>query len=252
MESPNIMTFDAKNSLQFWWKKRLFWEWFQLIKFERIDDVPDIEDLKRRFWLKHAWIIWIPNGKEDIPKWWKRFLIQTHFIYANVTYVTQEYYKKWNQRAQRARKKFLSSGVEIKQVSSDELIEAFRKTPVRHLFKKDYIEYYQKMAQVDETSLRSYVAYYKWFPIAGLGVHDYHKSSVHLIAFTNKKMYKLQAGTGLIDRWFLDSYTNGVSYIDFDRLREPLGPKDQQGYTDFKNNFIEFTTRFDRSYFKIF
>ena len=252
MESPKIRTFDIWNAPQFWWIKKIFWRWFQMIKYERIDIEPDIEWLKKKFSLKHAWIIWIPEKRTEIPAWWRRFLMQTHFMYANVTFLQKEYWKKWNERAQRARKKFLLSWVIIKQVERSVFIDAFKKTPVRHIFKSDYIRYFKELTEVDETSVRAYVAYYKETPIAWLAVHDYNKSSVHMVAFTNKKYYKLQTGTGLIDRWFQDSYTLWIKYIDFDRIREQMWPKDQQWYTDFKKNFIEFQTTFSWAYFKIF
>lgn len=177
-----------------------------MVKYERIDVEPDIEWLKKKFSLKHAWIIWIPEKRVDIPKGWKRFLMQTHYVYANVTRLEPNYWNKWNERAKRARKKFLSqTEVVIKQVKRDVFIEAFKKTPVGHMFKRDYISYYTQLTEVNEKSVRSYVAYYNKIPIAGLAVHDYHKSSVHMVAFTHKKHYKLQAGTGIIDRWFADS-----------------------------------------------
>lgn len=178
--------------------------------------------------------------------------MQTHFVNANVTYLQEKYWEKWNERGKRARKKFLNSRCEIKLVEKDEFIQAFKKTPVRHIFKSDYIEYYSQMMSIDPTAIRSYVVYYKGHPISGLAVHDYHKSSVHMVAFTNRKFYKLQPGTWLIDRWFLDSLSKWISYIDFDRVREKMWPKDQQWYTDFKNNFIEYQTSYVGAYFKIF
>ena len=252
MESPKIETFDIGNPPQFWWKKKLFGNWFQMIKYERIDIEPDIEWLKKKFQLKHAWIIWIPEKRTDIPLWWKRFLMQTHFIYASITTLQEKYREKWNQRGKRARKKFLESGINIELVDGETFTKSFKNTPVRHMFKSDYLTYYQQMSAIDKKSVRSYIAYYKDIPIAGLAVHDYHKSSVHMVAFTNRKYYKFQSGTWLIDRWFSDSLKLSIQYIDFDRVREKLWPKDQQGYTDFKNNFIEFQTNFTWAYFKIF
>lgn len=178
--------------------------------------------------------------------------MQTHFVRANVTILQKEYWKKWNERAKRSRKKFLNSWCDIQQVDNKNFIEAFKKTPVRHLFKKDYISYYSQMYDIEPSSIRSYLVYHNWLAIAGLAVHDFHKSSVHLVAFTHRKYYKLQAGTWLIDKWFQDSFEKRIEYIDFDRLKEPYWPKDQQWYSDFKKNFIEFETSFQSAYFKIF
>lgn len=252
VNSPKIMTFDIWEWKQFAWKKKIFWDWFVIIKYERTDVEPDVSWLKEKFWLKHAWIIWIPERITDKPKWWKRFYMQTHFVNANVTILEQNYYKKWSERAQRARKKFLNSWCIIQQVEPHKFIEAFQKTPVSHIFKRDYIEYYKKMTDIEPKNIRSYIAVSKDNILWWLAVHDYHSSSVHMVAFTNKKYYKLQPGTWLIDTWFSDSLKNWIKYIDFDRTIEPLWPRDQKWYSDFKKNFIECMTSFTNSYFKIF
>ena len=70
------------------------------------------------------------------------------------------------------------------------------------------------------------------------------------MAFTGKEAKPYQAGTGLMDRWFSDSVEMGLKYINFDHLRDSSMEKSQQGYTDFKLNFIENECYFEDSYFR--
>lgn len=164
-----------------------------------------------------------------------------------------EYYKKWNERARRARKKYLAhiDTVRIELVSPVQFVEAFRRVKVKHPYKKDYIRYYDSMTSIDPGSIRNYVAYMGDRPIAGLAVHDYHPdSTVHLVAFTSREAKSSQAGTGLIDRWFADSVERGMKYVSMDHLRDSSMTRDQQGYTDFKLNFIDYEVKFPESYFR--
>lgn len=77
-----------------------------------------------------------------------------------------------------------------------------------------------------------------------------YKETVHLVAFTSREAKPFQAGTGLIDQWFSDSVTRGIEYINFDHLRDSSMTSDQQGYTDFKLNFVEHECYFRDSYFR--
>lgn len=179
--------------------------------------------------------------------------LKSHFTNSGFTTVdSPEYFKKWNERARRARKKFLSSeGAEIERVSDDEFMEAFRVTPVRHAYKKEYVKYFRTIAAIAPDDTRAYVAKYRGKPVAGLAVLDYNgNSSVHLVAFTGPDAKKIQAGTGLVDRWFADSFESGVKYVNFDHLKDSSMTPDQQGYTDFKNNFIEHSIEYPDSYFR--
>jgi hypothetical protein len=251
LEDYKADTIPVNGWRQFWWRK---WpnSWFQIIKFEKIDEEPNIQMLKEKYWVKHAWIIWIPVTRTDIPAGWRKLWLTSHYVTTWIVTLDEEYWKKWNERSRRARKKYQQNGVEIKMVSPHEFVEGFKETPTKHAFKKDYIKYYTHITTINPKNIRSYVAYYEWKIVAGLAVHDYNdgKSSVHLVAYTNRKYYHTQAGTGLIDRWYADSVKMGIKYIDFDRLREKYGPGDQKGYTEFKENFIEYKFNFKDSYFK--
>lgn len=232
--------------------KRLFGKYVQLAKFDRIDTEPTRELLESHGF-KRGFVIWVPFRRTEIPAGWRKLAVRTHFTRTGFAQLENgQYYNKWNERARRARKKFLShTDVRIEQVGKEEFVRAFRSVKVRHLFKSDYITYYQAMTKIQEESVRSYVCYRGDTPIAGLAVHDYNgNSSVHLVAFTGREAKRCQAGTGLMDRWFSDSVNMGIEYINFDHLRDSSMSMDQQGYTDFKLNFTENECYFRDSYFR--
>lgn len=252
LEDYKTVTIPVNGGKQFGWMK---WpnSWFRIIKFERIDEEPDIERLKKEYGVKHAWVIWIPSARAEIPRWWRNLWLTSHFVTTGIVALDKpDYWTSWSERARRARKKYPKMGVEIKTVDPVEFVEGFKATPTKHGFKKDYIKFYTHITKINPQNTRSYVAYYDGKIIAWLAVHDYNdeKSSVHLVAYTNRKYYNTQAGTWLIDRWYEDSYKMWVKYIDFDRLREKMWPPDQKWYTEFKENFIQYKFNFKKSYFK--
>ena len=175
-----------------------------------------------------------------------------HFTTTGIGRPVEQYWKKWNERARRARKRFLAQeDVEIKMVEAKEFIDAFSTAKVKHHFKADYIKYYLRMYNIDSTSVHSFLAVSKTLgTVAGLAVHESYNMSTHLVAFTNKSAKISQAGTGLIDSWYAYSLRHKLSYIHFDHLRDVHMTSDQQGYTDFKLNFIESVVTYPKCYFQ--
>ena len=46
------------------------------------------------------------------------------------------------------------------------------------------------------------------------------------------------------------SLENGIKYVNFDHLKDKHMTSDQQGYTDFKENFMDYKVIFKEAYFK--
>lgn len=253
----NITTFDIENPPQFAWKKWLFWNKIHIIKYERTDIEPNIEKLKAE-WAKHGMVTWIPYSQTDIPPGWRRLWATDHFQETSVNILDENYRTKWNDRSRRALKKYEKSGAEVRSVDSDTFIEAFKKSHVKHwtykLIKGDYINNYKRIRSFGPDKVRQWLVYNTdWKAVAGLACIDYLKNhSVHFVAFTDKESYPIQWGTALIDTWFQESLEKWIKYITFDQLRNPHWPKDQKGYTEFKENFIEHRLSFPKAYFKIF
>jgi hypothetical protein len=281
LETCGLSTFDIGHPPQFAWKKKIFGNWFWVIKYERITYTPDIEYLKKTTGFKHAFVVWIPYGEVKIEKPWRRLWATDHFEetgYAELvqnekrkvksaeqesqisswanqqTSKTANYLLSWNERSKRARKKFLALWAIVKEVSPDIFVEGFRTTRVKHWYKWAYISYYKRMVSLDASKVRQWLAYDpSGKVIGGLAVHDFLEDhSVHLVAFTDTKSYDLQAGTGLMDAWFADSYEKGMKYLSVDHLRNKNGPRDQKGYTAFKENFITAQLSFKEAYFRFF
>jgi hypothetical protein len=141
--------------------------------------------------------------------------------------------------------------LEIREVTPEIFSKAFSDTKVRHIFKSDYIKYYESMYRSGPESIRSFVAYQKDQPLAGLAVHDFLSISTHLIAFTSENAKPLQAGTMLIDQWFASSLRKGLQYIHFDHLKDDYMTRDQRGYSEFKENFLTAEVNYPKIYFRI-
>lgn len=246
-------TFDIGNPPQYAWKKSFFWGNTHIIRYERTDVEPDISFLKEKEGIKHGMITWIPYSKTNVPSWWKRLYLTDHFRETGYNILENDYRKQWNERSRRAIKKFEKSGAKVVAVDSETFIHAFQKTRVKHWYKSDYIRYFKKITAANPKSIRQWLVYIDDEPVAGLAVHDYIKNhSVHLIAFTGKKAYPTQGGTALIDEWFRDSLEKWMKYLTFDQLRQKGWPSEQKGYTEFKENFIQYRLSFPKAYFKMF
>lgn len=246
-------TFDIGNPPQYAWKKSFFWGNAHIIRYERTDVEPDIDALRKDASIKHGIVTWIPYSRTDIPAWWKRLYLTDHFRETGYNILENDYRKHWNERSRRAIKKFEKSGAEVRSVDAATFIQTFKSTRVNHWYKNDYICYYRKMVAINPSKIRQWLVYIDNEPVAGLAVHDYIENhSVHLIAFTGKKAYPIQWGTALIDTWFRDSLGKWFKYLSFDQLRQKWWPSDQKGYTEFKENFIQYRLSFPKAYFKLF
>ena len=86
------------------------------------------------------------------------------------------------------------------------------------------------MVALAPTKVRQWLAYDRdGKVIGGLAAHDFlGDHSVHLVAFTDRDSYEYQAGTGLMDAWFADSYEKHMKYLSMDHLRNKSGPRDQR------------------------
>ena len=254
LETCGLTTFDIDHPPQYAWKKKLFGNAVAIIKYERTDVEPDIAMIREKLGVKHGMIAWIPYSLTEKPAGWRRLYLSDHFQETGYALLEEHYEKKWNDRARRARKKWLVSGATVRAVTREEYMDAFRKTKVKHWYKSDYISYYKKISSIGPENIRQWLAYDpSGKAVAGLSVHDYHGDhSVHLSAFTGRDAYPIQAGTGLIDEWFRTSLEMGVKYLSFDQLRQRGGPSEQKGYTEFKKNFIDYWLSFKKAYFKFF
>jgi hypothetical protein len=258
LEGCGLSTFDTETPPQFAWKKKIFGNFFWVVKWERVDSEPDVEYIKKMTWLRHAFIAWIPYSRTraELPKLWRKLWFTDHFEETGFAELHRErsMYASWNDRAKRALKKFEKSGCTLEAVTPEIFAQAFTKTKVKHWHKSVYVNYYKKMVAIDATKVRQWIAYTPLgMPAAGLAVHDYLDThSVHLVAFTDQKYYDTQAGTGVMWAWFRDSHEKSIKYLSVDHIRNRTGPWDQKWYTAFKENFITTRLSFREAYFRFF
>lgn len=242
------------SSENFWWIKDLWL--FQISKFERVDKEPDVNEIKKS-WFKHWLLIWIPYSRTEIPKWWRRLFLNTHFTTTWFSKIEDEfYYKKWSERAKRARKKFLQNqDLRIEIVSNDVFSKYYKETKAKQPMKCSFVKYHKDLSNLDDNNdLRNILCFDKENKVlAWLSVINYNwNSSAHLVSFLTNAWKKVQAWTWLIDMWFKISLENWIKYINFDHLRDRYMSVDQKWYTEFKQNFMDFKVVFQKSYFKIF
>ncbi|MBW7954630.1 hypothetical protein H3C61_02355 [Candidatus Gracilibacteria bacterium] len=241
------------NNNKFGWIKNIF-GLFQIAKFERVDEEPNIEELKKNGF-KHGIVIWIPYTRCKNPTGWKNLWLNSHFTTTGFSIIENEfYYKKWKERAIRARKKFLNnSDLRIELVDTDIFQKYYKEAKISQPYKYDFMKYHKTISSFDkQKDIKNMICFYNGQVVAGLSVIDYNNnSSAHLVSFLTNEGKTLQAGTGLIDFWFKNSFKNGLKYINFDHLKDKYMGKDQQGYTDFKENFMDYKVLFEDSYFKI-
>lgn len=245
-------THDLPNH-KFGWVKRIFLWAMQIAKFERVNEEPDIKALKAAGF-KRGIVIWIPYSRTDIPAGWKKLWLNSHFTTTGFSVVEDEnYFKKWKERSRRARKKFLANpDVRIELVDTATFQKYYKESKISQPYKSSFVKYHESISSFDEKwDVKNMVCFYKDKVVAGLSVINYNgNSTAHLVSFLTNEGKTIQAGTWLFDYRFKMSLENGIKYVNFDHLRDKHMTSDQQGYTDFKENFMDYKVIFKESYFK--
>jgi Acetyltransferase (GNAT) domain len=80
--------------------------------------------------------------------------------------------------------------------------------------------------------------------LAGATCLDYGPTSLYLVAFLHPAGKQYHLGAAIIDRWFSDSRTLGLKYLDFDHMQDIGNPEGYAGYTAFKREFADFDMYF--------
>lgn len=173
-----------------------------MVKFDRVDDAPSIESIKRESGLKHGLLIWIPwrvlPTKEFLRKnGWRRLYPATHFQHTGFGYISETYWKNWNERAQRARKKFLhfqeELSLEIRSVDTQTWKKAFLCAKIHIPLREDFAHFFSDISACTGNDIENYLCYDGETVLGGLSVifYDTH-SSVHLLSFLPDASKKLQ------------------------------------------------------------
>lgn len=226
---------------------------FCVANFDRVRFEPTVQMMKDA-WFWHGFMLWSPVHTMDKPKWWKKFwypsFCDTGFVELN----DAEYFKRWKDRAKRARIKFLNNpDLKIRMAVPEDFQKAFCSVKFDYPFKREVFRSHEKYSKTHPEALRNFLCFHNGICIGWLAVLDYNPTqSMHFIAFLGEEGKKLHAGTGLIDYWFKDSLERGFKYIDFDHLKDKRMDKSHKWYNDFKENFLDYRISFDEVYFKLF
>jgi hypothetical protein len=139
-------------------------------------------------------VTWIPYSETQISDTWRRLYLTDHFQETSVNILDADYQKKWNDRARRALKKYQKSGAEVRNVSPEVFVDAFKKSKVKFWsFKNDYIRNYKRIQSFAPDKVRQWLVYHDGKPVAGLACIDYiDNHSVHFVAFTSRDAYPIQ------------------------------------------------------------
>lgn len=126
------------------------------MKFDRIDIPPSLKEIEASG-LKHGIIIWIPWRKLPDRLFlkknsWHRLFAATHFQHTGIGKVENEYWRNWNERAKRARKKFLEWSIqehfEIIQIDDDRWRKEFLSAKIRIPLKGSFAQFHEKISSL--------------------------------------------------------------------------------------------------------
>ncbi len=171
---------------------------------------------------------------------------------------TPDYFSGWSSHAKRHRKNWLSQDSTQWQIRNATVGEFCRS--YKHA--KQGIGLPTMMSSVVKYKIKMHGNLCKLYLVehkqtkdiaAGLCVLDVPecKTSAHIAAFILEAGKLTSAGTGLIDYWYRQSIEQGFEYLDFGVIRSNGEPRDWQGYTDFKTQFLTHTIFQPKPYFQI-
>lgn len=231
--------------------QKIFWN-FGIIKFEHTKTYISPEDIKK-YGFSHGIIIWTPQNPQEKPSWWKKNIFHNYTL-TGISKIEENYTKNWSQRARRSLKKALQFPIKIQQVSSSTFLEIFQKSQTTLPYKKMFLQQYQTSTQISPDLFWNFICYDEHHtPLAGFSSCQYApKHSLHFIAFQTQEAKKYQAGTLLMDIWHKKAFEEGIHFLNFDHIYDPTMSKDQKGYSDFKENFLQYKIHYPKSYLRFF
>lgn len=223
---------------------------FLYAKYIFTDEEPRIEEVRDRAY-RHGIISWTPWRRMNLPAGWRR--LSPHFFSHDwrqgVAIMRQDYQSIWSQRARRNLKKFFSSDTIIQKGTREEYCESFRKGLIPRSLKGLVI---QKIQRLPLKNLVFFLATHHTGVIGGLCVFQYDAISAHISSFLTPHGKDCNAGTGCIDAWMQWANSEQIKYLNFGGVWTPKDPKEWQGFSEFKRNFIDYEVGFHDAYYRFF
>jgi hypothetical protein len=196
-------------------------------------------------------VIWQPITRLDKPAGWHRSWIQMNARKTGFAEIknTEAYWETWTPHAQRHRRRWLKQDhLEIVEVSSEEFIEAYRRTPKLPFLKGAFIGLVRSKIRAHGDRVRCFAARERESRqiVAGFAALDIPEShqSLHVISFIQPQAEQFSVGTGLMDHWFKYAVQNNIRFLDFDLFWAPGEPRSWKGFSKFKSQFVTHFIRY--------
>jgi trans-aconitate methyltransferase len=215
---------------------------------------PDISK-----WPHPRLITWHPTSKLPKPKGWHASSLYNGTKSYGIAHITnlENHWADWSSRAKRQRKQWLehdSKEWSITEVTNDEFFTAFKKAKLG-------VGLVGILARLVKYKQMYHGPLVKLFGAKKQGSSEIHaglavlhipeaSTSLHLAAFHLPAARETSVGTALIDTWFQEAIANNITYLDFGTIRANSEPRDWQGFTDFKNQFLTHTIFTPKPFFK--
>ncbi|MBI4272589.1 hypothetical protein HY621_01945 [Candidatus Uhrbacteria bacterium] len=223
---------------------------FLYAKYLYTDEAPRIEEVRERT-KRHGMISWTPWRRMDMPSPWRPLSSPffPHDWRSGFARVRQEYQTAWSQRARRNLRKCISSGIQMRQGTVEEYCNSFRKGLIPHSLKGLVI---QKIQRLPKENLVSFLAQGHTGVIGGLCVFRYDHLSSHISSSLTQEGKESNVGTGCIDAWVRWALDEKIKYLNFGGVWTDKDPKEWQGFSEFKRNFIDYEVAFNDAYYRFF
>ncbi len=224
---------------------------FVLVKYILTDTEPSLDEVRAKTGSRHGLIYWSPRRKTEIPRYWRRSAkdLFLHDWRQGFSVVRSEYQDTWSSRASRNLKSFFSRGAHVRPGTVQEYCSAL---PMSLLPKSLRGLILAKLKKFDPLALRVFLVEYSGEIVGGLCTLPYNISSTHISSFLTPTGKEINAGTGCIDAWYQDALKNGITYLHFGGVWGQRDPKEWQGFSEFKRNFIDYEVEFESAYWRWF
>jgi hypothetical protein len=154
-----------------------------------------------------------------------------------------EYWKSWSEQAQRKRSQYLKqSEYKIIKLTLNEYCTHYYESKQPITLKSLLIKQTKDKVKIHGDRVQIWgVVDNKGAICAGLAVLDIPETgtSIHLSAFTLKKITPSFAGTALIDEWYRHGLQQKFTFLDFAIIRSKYDPWSWEGYSIFKRQFAQ-------------
>lgn len=193
------------------------------------------------------YVIWQPLARRDPPPGWRTARLpisQRRGGLADLrngkgtaawASAARRQLKHWGQLVE-------AGGWETTSPGLEEFLAAFRHAAMRPDLRSSYERILKEKALVHgQERLRFFVARPVGGPVAaglvGLDVPE-ARQSVHLIAFMTKAARGTPSGVAVVAAWLAAARAAGYEWLDFGNFWAPGEPRDWQGFSRFKSQFV--------------